>query len=254
MPERPYGRREFNRALILNALLTPFNVVLLALMLIAGIVLGVLPFVLPVAVALYGVAAARTYLDEDVAAKVLERERAQQRAALESGRKRLEPEHLASPIRKLVQEARFREARIADAIERAELPFAEVATEVDGFVTAMDRTAQRAQLLHEALEDTPTSRVRARLDRTRSDPAQAELAAALETQLHTLERMEGQLRRFFGEMERMLVELDTVRSQLVSVSASTETAHQTELAGEVRALRERMGTVAEGMAAAYEGP
>jgi hypothetical protein len=249
MAKRPYGRREYNRALILNALLTPFNIALLALMLIAGIVLGVLPFVLPVAVVLYGVAAARTYLDEDVAAKVLERERTQQRAALESGRKRLEPEQLAPPIRKLVQEARFREARIADAIERAELPFAEVATEVDGFVTAMDRTAQRAQLLHEALEDTPTSRVRARLERARDDP---QLAAALETQLHTLERMEGQLKRFYAEMERMLVELDTVRSQLVSVSASTETAHQTELAGEVRALRERMGTVAEGMSAAYE--
>ena len=53
--------------------------------------------------------------------------------------------------------------------------------------------------------------------------------------------MEKQLERFFGEMERILVELDTVRSQLVSVSASTESAQQKELAADVRALRERVG-------------
>ena len=66
--------------------------------------------------------------------------------------------------------------------------------------------------------------------------------------------MERQLDRFYGELERIIVELDTVRSQLVSMSASTETAQQDRLAGEVRELRERMGAVAEGMAAAYEPP
>ena len=53
--------------------------------------------------------------------------------------------------------------------------------------------------------------------------------------------MEKQLDRFFDEMERILVELDTVRSQLVSVSASSESGVQTELAADVRALRERVG-------------
>jgi hypothetical protein len=38
------------------------------------------------------------------------------------------------------------------------------------------------------------------------------------------------------------------------MSASTETAQQDRLAGEVRELRERMGAVADGMAAAYEPP
>ena len=36
----PYDRGRFNRALITNALLDPFNVVLLAVVLIAGILLG----------------------------------------------------------------------------------------------------------------------------------------------------------------------------------------------------------------------
>jgi hypothetical protein len=129
-----------------------------------------------------------------------------------------------------------------------------VAAEVDGFVAAMEGTARRAQLLHEALADTPPDRVAARLRQVQGDPEKAQLAEALSTQLETLQRMERQLDRFYGELERILVELDTVRSQLVSMSASTETAQQDRLAGEVRELRERMGAVAEGMAAAYEPP
>jgi hypothetical protein len=54
-------------------------------------------------------------------------------------------------------------------------------------------------------------------------------------------------------MERVLVELDTVRGNLVSVSASTEAANQQRLAGDVRALREEVGAVAAGMSEAYEG-
>jgi DNA repair exonuclease SbcCD ATPase subunit len=253
MPERrPYNRREYNRALIANALLSPFNVVLLALMLIAGIVLGVVVPVLGVAVVVYLAAAARTYFDDDVANTVLARERAKRRGALTSGRRA--KVQLAPPIERLVEAAHQREGRIRDAIERAELPYDEVAVEVDGFVAAMEGTARRAQLLYEALADTPPEQVEARLAQVKRDPERAELAEALQTQLATLQRMERQLDRFYAELERILVELDTVRSQLVSVSASTETMEQDRLAGEVRELRERMGAVAEGMAAAYEPP
>jgi chromosome segregation ATPase len=255
MPERrPYSRREYNRALITNALLAPFNIVLLAVMLIAGILLGILVPVLPVAAVVYFAAAARTYFDDDAAQKVLERERSKHRKEIDRGRKRALPEELAPEIARLVEAAREREARIRTAIERAELPYDEVATEVDGFVAATESTARRAQLLYEALADTPTERVQARLRQVQGDPAKADLAEALSTQLETLQRMERQLDRFYGELERIIVELDTVRSQLVSMSASTETAQQDRLAGEVRELRERMGAVADGMAAAYEQP
>ena len=66
--------------------------------------------------------------------------------------------------------------------------------------------------------------------------------------------MEVQLQRFYDEMERIVVELDTVRGNLVSVSASTDAAAQKELASEVRSLRERMGAVADGIGEAYEEP
>jgi chromosome segregation ATPase len=251
MPERrPYSRSEYNRALVANALLAPFNIVLLAVILIAGILLGILVPVLPVAAVVYFAAAARTYFDDDAANKVLERERAKQRKGI--ARPRALPEDLAPEIARLVEAARERERKIRTAIERAELPYEEVAAEVDGFVAATEGTARRAQLLHEALADTPPDRVAARLRQVEGDPERAELAEALSTQLETLRRMERQLDRFYGELERIIVELDTVRSQLVSMSASTETAQQDRLASEVRELRERMGAVAEGMAAAYE--
>jgi hypothetical protein len=254
MERRPYSRGEYNRALIANALLSPFNIVLLATILIVGILLGIVVPLLPVAVVVYLAGAARTYFDDDAAQKVLERERTRRSASASGRAKALPQQKLAPPIAQLVDEARRREVRIRDAIERAELPYDEVATEVDGFLVATEGTARRAQLLYEALEDTPPERVAARLESVRSDPERAELADALSTQLETLQRMERQLARFYAELERIIVELDTVRSQLVSMSASTETAQQDRLAGEVRELRERMGAVAEGMAAAYEPP
>jgi archaellum component FlaC len=163
-------------------------------------------------------------------------------------------EGLTGPIAGLVRDAHLREARIREAITRADLPYDEVADEVNGFVDAIDRTARRAQLLQEALDDSPPEKVAARLAEVRDDPDQAGLAEALTTQLATLEKMQRQLKRFYSELERLLVELDTVRSQLISVSASTESEQQDELVEQVRDLRERMGAVADGMAAAYEEP
>ena len=248
---RPYGRSEFNRALILNALTQPFNVCLLAGIVIAGLLLDLLLPVLIVGLVVYGIAVARTYFDEDEANKVLERERERRRERLESGR--LDPGTLAEPIAALLAEGHRREARIRDAIERAELPYEEVSHEVDRFIPAMEDGARRAQLLYEALAESPPSSVERRLAEVRDEPSKAELTAALESQLAVLRRMEGQLQRFYDEMERVLVELDTVRGNLVSVSASTEAANQEQLAGDVRALREEVGAVAAGMSEAYEG-
>ncbi len=251
-PRRPYSRSEYNRALIANAATQPFNILLLAAVLIAGLLLQVFLPVLAVGLVVYGIAAARTYLDADEANKVLEREKAKRRKTVEAGR--LETGRLADPIAGLLSAAHQREARIHDAIDRAELPYDEVSSEVDRFIGAMEDGARRAQLLYEALSETPPSRVEQRLAQIQGDPTKAELSAALENQLTVLRRMEGQLQRFYDEMERVLVELDTVRGNLVSVSASSEAANQERLAGEVRSLREEVGAVAAGMSEAYETP
>ena len=249
---RPYSRGEFNQALIANALLSPFNVILLAGMLVAGLLLDLFLVLLPVALIVYGTAAARTYFDEDEANKVLERERVKRRKALERGR--LNPAALAPPIRTLLEGALAREHSIRDAISRAELPYEEVSDEVDSFIRAIEDSARRAELLYEALAESPPQAVQQRLSEVKADPSKAELAQALESQLSVLGRMESQLQRFYDEMERILVELDTVRGNLVSVSASTDSANQQRVAADVRGLREEVGAVADGMSEAYEKP
>ena len=52
------------------------------------------------------------------------------------------------------------------------------------------------------------------------------------------------------EVPRESVELDTVRGNLISVSASTSPDNQQQVAGEVRELRDDMGAVAKDIAAA----
>jgi chromosome segregation ATPase len=247
---RPYSRSEYNRALVLNALLQPFNVCLLASVAIAGLLLDLFLPVLAVGLVVYGIAAARTYFDDDEAQQVLEREREKRRGALEAGR--LDPDELAPPIAQLLRAGHQREQRIRDAVDRAQLPYDEVSREVDRFIRAIEDGGRRAQLLYEALAETQPAWVEQRLSEVRDDPSKAELTAALENQLVVLRRMEGQLQRFYDEMERVLVELDTVRGNLVSVSASTEAENQDRLAAEVRALRDEVGAVAAGMSEAYE--
>jgi hypothetical protein len=251
-PARPYTRGQYNRALILNALTAPFGVLVAAGVLVAGILLGAFAFLLPVAIVLYVAAAVRTYLDRDVQDEVLERERAGRRQRLDHG----EPDHDLSQfsprIADLMARALEKDTRIRAAIDRAELPYQEVSDEVDRFLATMWQTAGRAELLCEGLRDTPPESVARRLETVRAaEPAKAELVDALSQQLAVQQKMEAQLLRFYDQMEQMLVELDTVRGHLITVSASTEADSQERLADDVRDLRVEMGAVAEGMAAAY---
>jgi chromosome segregation ATPase len=251
----PYGRDEFRNALIANAAAKPFNLAVLVGVMAAGVaVSGPVLLCLAVALVVYLVACARTFFDGDEADRVLARERAERRERLARPSKRLDPATLAPPIRRHLLDAREREQRIRAAIERAELPYAEVTDEVDGFVRVMEQTAGRAQLLHDALADTPVERVQARLDEVSARTDARELEEALEHQLAVQLRMQAQLQRFYDEMERIVIELDTVRGTLVSVSASTDAATQQQLAAEVRALREQLGAVAAGISEAYEQP
>jgi hypothetical protein len=254
----PYGREQFRNALIANAAAKPFNIAMLVGVMGAGMALsGNVLLCLAVALLVYAAACTRTFFDGEEADRVLAHERKARRRVTAGGASRkLDLDALASPIRLQVMEARSREYRFREAIKRAELPYEEVSDEVDGFVRVLESTAGRAQLLYDALADTPPEQVEARLEevRRRADPGSRELEDALEHQLAVQRRMQGQLDRFFAEMERIVVELDTVRGNLVSVSASTDAAAQRELASEVRGLRERMGAVADGIGEAYQAP
>ena len=157
---------------------------------------------------------------------------------------------LAPPIARYVDAAHRIQAGIAAAVQRAELPYTAVSTEVTSLVGDIERSAMRAQLLHEALSETPVASVEQRLAGV-GELEQPELALALREQLVAQRRMQEQLQRFDGEMERMVVELDTVRANLVSTAASGDAANQERLAERVRSLRDEMSAVSEGMDAGY---
>jgi chromosome segregation ATPase len=246
-----YGRREHARALIANALTSPFAIVLFVAVFAAGVVAGAsLVLSLVFATALYAIAAGRTLFDEDVAERVLERERTPSRPRLEA--REVVLSELAPEIRAEVEAVRERERRIRKAIESADLPYEEVGTEVDSFVAEAERSARSAQLLYEGLADMPVAEVRKRLGEAEADPQHAELAEALREQLGVAERIESQLAEYHAQMERLCVELDTVRAHLLSTSVTADSVNQRQLAAQVRGLREEMGAVASGIEQAYD--
>ena len=249
--KQPYRRGEFAGALAANAAAKPFNVALLVGTAGAAVLLdGPVLVALVVAFVIYAIAVARTFFDEDEAEAVLARVRTERRAALAAGSQRLDPQALAPDVRRHLVAARRIEARIRDAIERAELPYEEVSGEVDALVALMELSASRAQLLYEALDDSPPSRVATRLLELEGSD-KTELIAALEHQLNVQLKMQSQLESFYDQMERVVVELESIRGSLLSVSASTDVANQQRLAGDVRALRDQLGTLAEGMGEAF---
>lgn len=250
--KQPYSRGEFAGALIANATAKPFNIVLLIGTMGAGVLVGgTVAVALLAALTVYAIAVARTFFDSGEADAVLKRVRGERRAAVAAGTKRLDPATLAPDVRRHLLAARAIEERIRNAIERAELPYEEVSTEVDALVSLMELSASRAQLLHEALDDSPPSRVAARL-RELEGSGKTELIGALEHQLTVQRKMQAQLESFYDQMERVAVELDSIRGSLLSVSASTDVGNQQRLAGDVRALRDELDSLAEGMSEAFE--
>jgi hypothetical protein len=251
-PERPPTREELATALAANAASKPFNVVVLLVTFGAGLAVGApLPLAFLVALVVYAAAAARTMFDADEADRVGAARRDDRRAARQRSRAPLDTATLAPEIGRRLRDARATAARIRDAIERAELPYTEVNDEVDGLVALTEQSARRAQLLHEVLEESPPARIRRRLAELEGS-GKAELVEALQSQLTVLQRVETQLSRFHDEMERLLVELDTIRGTLVSVSASTDTTNQQRLAADVRTLRDELVAVSSGMSEAYD--
>ena len=256
--DRPPTRAEMNRLLIVNAITKPFpNVIVGAGVAVAGIALGIPMIGILVGVVAWLALSVTTYLDGDEAERVAGEQRARRRAALEKANPRVNPTSLSPPVAQHLNAVLEQERRIREAIERADLPFEEVSGEVDGFVRVAERTAQRAELLFEYLQDEDPDRVDRRLSEVRAqaeagDESKRPLVEALTAQIEALRKAVRKLEDFYTEMERVAVELGNIRGQLLSVSAASETERQRELAAGVRDLREQVGAVAEGMSEVLE--
>jgi hypothetical protein len=77
--------------------------------------------------------------------------------------------------------------------------------------------------------------------------ARERAAAALEDRLRVGEALEGELERFEAEMEHLIASLGVVHGQVVRISVTDDAREQENVAGQVRALRERVGVLADGM-------
>jgi len=251
-PEKPPSREQIAVDLAVNAATKPFNLVVLVAVVAGGLAVGT-PFVvaLLVAAVVYTVAVGVTLMSADEAARVGAEGRARRRTAAGETARRLDPATLAPGIARPVTAARTTAGRIRDAIERAELPYAEVGDEVDRLLTTIEGSATRAQLLYEVLRESPPDGIEQRIAGLEGS-GKAELIAALREQLAVQRKVETQLERFVDEIDRLNVELDTIRATLVSLSASTDASSQQRIAADVRALREEVGAVAAGLSEAYD--
>jgi hypothetical protein len=253
-PDQPPSREQLAADLALNAATKPFNLAALVVVVAGGLAVGA-PFVVALlaAVLIYTLAVGVTLMNADEAERVGEAGRQRRRAAAGAGAaaQRLDPATLAPGIARPLTDARATAERIRDAIRRAELPYAEVGDEVDSLLGTLEASAGRAQLLYEVLRETPPERIERRLAELEGS-GKDQLIAALREQLAVQRKVESQLERFVDEIDRLNVELDTIRATLVSLSASTDASNQQRIAADVRALRDEVGAVASGMAEAYE--
>ena len=252
----PITRATLQRKLLVNALAKPVNLVVLAALVVAGILLGLLVVAIPVAIVAYLCLVAITFFDADEAQRVGAEAYAARRADEPPG---LDPRTLSPTIAHPVAEAQRTAAAIRAAIDAAEHPFADVSADVDALVDAMETSARRAQLIASTLDDLaaggqdPRSLERrlAELQPRAGEPDIAALIADLTAQREATLRLADRLDRFRVGMERIVASLGLMRTRLVEMSASEEEAAQRELARQSRELRERTDMLADAMAEVF---
>ena len=261
MPSELVTRDTLRRELMLNAARKPLAVGVGLAVLIAAFALGA-AWLAPVAVLFYLGFAASTFFDGNEAERVGQRVYAKARpAAAAAAQARELPSGLSSELVEVLERARAEERRIQEAIAASELPFAEVSVEVDALAQEMERIATRAQTVTAFLAAHEPTELRARLaglragsdgDDEAAQRARGRAADAIQEQLRVGELLASELRRFRAEMEHVIASLGVVHGQLVRISVSFDPRLEEDVAREVRDLRTRVGTMADGLRTATD--
>jgi hypothetical protein len=244
-------RSQLTRAIAVNAATKPINIVVPAGVAVAGALLGI-GWLWPVAVLVYVALVVATFFDADEAEKVGKRSRGAEDGK-PAAQRQLDPAQLAPPIAERLQQALAEERQIRETIESADVDLTEVTTEVDGLVTNLEKSAQRAQLVYDYLsdQDSRTLERRARELARNQDPDSQRAAAAVRDQMKLAKDLEATLNRFYAQMDHAVVSLQTIRGELVRISVAGEAEAQAETAERVRDLRQEVGAMADGMREAY---
>jgi uncharacterized protein YhaN len=240
MGPRLVSRSDLRRALVVNALASPVNVLVPTGVLIAGVMLGAW-WLAAVALVAYVALALHTFFDERAAARVGARVHAGARAAKKPSPSAGEFTPLIAGRVKAAVGAR---AAIHEAIADAPYAFSDVSHEVDALVSAMEADALRAQRIWEFLagQESATS-LEQRIAAEENPPVRA----ALESKQRAFGRLRERLSGLMAEMDQVVATLQTVQAEIF---AADELSEQ-ELAGQVSELRERVQLVAAGLEEAY---
>ncbi len=250
---REVTRSHLQRALVVNAATKPVTILVTAAVAAGALLLGT-TWLLGVAVVVYLALVALTFFDGDEAERVGDdvygRARPKEQRRLKTG-------DLAPPIRAHVERARREAGTVRQTIAGSSLSFAEVGSEIDGLVGAIEKIAARSQRVwtYLAAQDVPAlDRRLAELTAAAAGPrpaASAGTLAALRDQREALEELRAVLHRSLAQMEEVNAQLGGVNARLVRMAVTEEEAGEHALAVDVRGLREQVEATAAGLEAAY---
>jgi uncharacterized protein YhaN len=239
MPARHVSRTDLRRALVVNALASPVNVLVPTGVLIAGVLIGV-SWLAAVALVCWLALAAHTFFDERAAKRVGARVHAAARAA----GPRVSPGAFSPLIGARVKAAVAARAAIHEAIAASPSALADVTREVDALVAAMEGDAVRAQRIHEfLLGQESAAALEQRIAQERHEPVRA----ALESKHRAFERLRERLNLLMAEMDQVVATLQTLQAEIFAADEIEERA----LATRVSDLRAHVELVAAGLEEAY---
>ena len=231
MARPPDTREDLRRALVANALTKPLNVLVPALVVVAGSLLGSSLLIAVALICWLGLAFV-TFFDEDEAARVGRRRRATARAATPTAAPVAEPR--TPEIARRVRDAHAAADSVREAVRESELPLDDVTGEVDALVALIERHAARADRMHRFLAEHPLP------------------AAAPEPQRQALGRLRERHEALLGEIDRAAAALDTVHAEVLAVDGLAEVEARRALAGRVAELQAKVQVVSAGLDEAFE--
>jgi hypothetical protein len=238
--DAPLTRADLRRALVLNALVHPVNVLVPAGVLAAGLLIGA-AWLAIVAVACWLVLVGMTFFDEREAARVGERLRAARRD--DAPRARADPAAFAPPIRARVQAAEGACAAIRAAIAASPAALDDVGQEVDALLAAIHSDAGRAQRIHAFLDEEPP----AELERRIAQEPRAPVREALEGKLAALTRLHDRLDGLLAEMDHVVATLQTLQAEILSADGVELALEERALASQVSELRAKVRIMSTGL-------
>lgn len=238
MPDAPVTRSELRRALVLNALVHPVNVLVPAAVLVAAAIFGAAWLAL-VALACWLVLAGVTFFDEREAERVGERVRSARRGVAA----RADPAEYSLEIGARLKAANAARAAIHAAAEASRSPLVGVTGEVDALLAAMRADAERAQRIHGflAAESLPA------LERRVAQEPRAPVRAALAAKLSALTRLRQRLDDLLAEMDHVVATLQTVHAELLAADDVQRADEDGSLAGQISELRAKVEIMSAGV-------